>query len=120
MISKHLVFIIAGIQLFVGVYAVAQSKADIFTPTWATTSGPSDQASMISTGAVADLTFRAEAPFAVYSQGVTPVAYYYYHHHWYHYHHPHARLCRTRGWAPGHHNRYGRWVHGHHYCRLWA
>ena len=120
MIPKHLGLIISGILLFVGLNAVAQYKADVFTPTWATTSGSSNQASMISTGVVTDLTFTAEAPFTVYSQDVTAVAYYYWNHHWYRYHHPHGRLCRSRGWVHGHYNRYGRWVHGHHYCRLWA
>jgi hypothetical protein len=120
MISKYLVLVIAGILLFVGLDPVAQSKADVFTPAWATTSSSSNQASLTSTGALADLTFTAEAPSAVYSQGVTPVAYYYWNHHWYRYHHRHARLCRTRGWVSGHYNRYGRWVHGHHYCKLWA
>lgn len=106
MMRKHIVLIIAGILLFVGSYAVAQFQTGVLTSTRAAMSGSSNLVYMTPAGAGAGV--------------VTPVAYYYWHHHWYRHHHPHARVCRSRGWAPGHYNKYGRWVHGHHYCRLWA
>jgi hypothetical protein len=115
---KYLVLILAGIVLFVGSDAVAQSQAGILTS--ARASGSSNLVYTTPTVAGADMGVTAEAPFTVYSRGVTPVAYYYGNHHWYRYHHPHSRLCRTRGWVSGHYNQYGKWVRGHHYCKLWA